>query len=177
MLHTVDALPTTTPATMTVDDASFVRLLRRHIRSLISTHYAEKSSSSRKNLLVKDVRLAASKGKTDDIRPGMMVSHDGKRWQVIRTAGHTANEPTKALLRRAGHDTDTPVDKMILMTDILQLGDPNPDTHIPRMCDTPATGDFVLIDEDALVLGGRVTEVVGDDMLMHLHYPSATLSH
>jgi len=178
MMHVLDAVPVMPSPTMTVDDAAFVRILRRHILSMLSEHYAAKSVTSRKNLLHKDVKFASSKGKVDDIRNGMFVSHDGKRWQVINLAGHSSAEPTKALLRRTTHDSDEPVEKVALLQDISQLADPNPDTHIPRMLDLPEPGDFVMYEDcTGYVVGGKLTDISDTDLMLHQYYPSATYTH
>ena len=85
MMNSLDPVPVDIPPILNVDDANFVRLLRKQVLGLLQTHFAAKSVTSRRSLLVKDVKFAASKGKTDDIKAGMWVSHDGKRWQVLRT--------------------------------------------------------------------------------------------
>ena len=124
------------------------------------------------------MKFASSKGKVDDIRNGMFVSHDGKRWQVIDLAGHSSAEPTKALLRRTTHDSDEPVEKVALLQDISQLADPNPDTHIPRMLDLPEPGDFVMYEDcTGYVVGGKLTDISDTDLMLHQYYPSATYTH
>ena len=49
------------------------------------------------------------------------------------------------------------------------------------MVDAPELGEFVLIDDHNIVLGGKVTDVLTDEMLMdqilYYSYPFPTLSH
>ena len=135
------------------------------------------AADSRKQLLLKDVKFHKSKGKVDDPLIGQWVSHDGKRWQIINLAGHTADEPVKARLKR--HDSeDNPIEKTVLITDTTPLAGLMPDTHYPRVQAKPKVNDFVFSDElDGLITAGLVTMVNADEYAIHQYWPSASYTH
>ena len=176
-LSVLETPPALLPLTMEVDDANFVRCLRKEILQLIDAYCCAKTKESRTQLLLKDVKFHKSKAKVDDTRIGQWVSHDGKRWNVIHLSGHTADEPQKARLKRVQND-GTPVEKTVLITDTTPLADLYPDIHYPRAKKKPAIDDFVFADElDGIITGGRVMRLEDDEHAIHQYWPSATYSH